>query len=165
MSDRTGNGWPETYSDPRDRPHPDVLHVTIEDFETTHSTVQAAADAVASDNDQPAVVSFASVAELREILTDRRLELLDVLLSMDGAADSISALATTLERDYHSVHDDVTKLADYGLVFLVEDGSAKRPYVPYDRIHLNIELVGGSSGEEPALIVLTLARRDTRLWP
>ncbi|MDL0137500.1 hypothetical protein PNP85_12185 [Halobacterium salinarum] len=150
MTERTDDGWPETYSDPRNRPHPDVLRITIEDFEATHSTVQAAADTVASGDSQPAVVSFASVAELREILTDRRLEVLDFLLSMDGAADSISALATSLERDYHSVHDDVTKLADYGLVFLIKDGSAKRPYVPYDRIHLDVELVGGSSSEEPA---------------
>jgi hypothetical protein len=31
-----------------------------------------------------------------------------------------------------------------------EDGRAKRPYIPYERIRLDVELVGGRSGEEPA---------------
>ncbi|GAA0297764.1 hypothetical protein [Halarchaeum salinum] len=68
---------------------------------------------------------------------------------IDGAAESISALADALDRDYRTVHD-VSLLADYGLLFIVEDGQAKRPYLPYERIHLYIELVGRPSGEEPA---------------
>ena len=146
----TNDGWPEKYRDPRDRPHPDVVRVTVEMFDEMRDDVLDAADAVADGEAQPAVVSFATVGELRKILTDRRVELLQVLTDTDGAAESISALAEDLGRDYRSVHDDVTLLADYGLVFIIEDGRSKRPYLPYERIHLDVELAGGKPGEEPA---------------
>lgn len=98
---------------------------------------------------RPAVVSFSSVDELRKILTDRRIEILRVLMDIDGAAESITALADDLDRDYRTVHDDVSLLNDYGLLFIVEDGRTKRPYLPYERIYLDIELVGPSR-DEPA---------------
>ncbi|PSQ22119.1 hypothetical protein BRD06_10340, partial [Halobacteriales archaeon QS_9_67_15] len=59
-------------------------------------------------------------------------------------------LAENLDRDYRAVHDDVSLLADRGLLFIVEDGQSKYPYIPYERIHLDIELVGGMPDEEPA---------------
>lgn len=150
MNDNDHDGWPEKYRDPRDRPHPDVLRVTVETFDEMRDDVLDAADAVADGESQPAAVSFATVGELRKILTDRRIELLQALMDLDDAAESISTLAEDLGRDYRSVHDDVTLLADYGLVFIIEDGQAKRPYLPYERIHLDVELVGSDRGEEPA---------------
>lgn len=150
MTDNTDNGWPDTYSDPRDRPHPSVLRITVESFDAAREETLNTIEGVRDGEDQPAVVSFRTVSELREILTDRRLELLQELMTVDGAAESISALAETLDRDYRTVHDDVSLLADHGLVFIVEDGRAKRPYLPYERIHLDVELVGSQSGEKHA---------------
>lgn len=148
MTDRNDDGWPEKYRDPRDRPHPSVLRITVESFDAAREEPLEAIEAISEGDEQPAMVSFGTVSELREILTDRRLELLQELMTVDGAADSISALAENLDRDYRTVHDDVSLLADHGLVFIVEDGRAKRPFVPYDRIHLNVELVANQSGEE-----------------
>ena len=71
-------------------------------------------------------------------------------MNTDGAAEIISALADALERDYRTVHDDVALLENYGLLFVVDEGQSKRPYVPYQRIHLDVELVAGEPGEEPA---------------
>ena len=150
MTDTPDDGWPEKYRDPRDRPQPDVLRVTAEGVDHTREQALAAADAVDDGAEQPAVVSFATVEELWGVFTSRRLELLGVLVAAEGAAESISALAETLDRDYRTVHDDVTRLADYGLLFIVDDGQAKRPYVPYERIHLDVELVGAESSDEPA---------------
>ena len=150
MTDPTDDGWPDKYSDPRDRPHPSVLRVTVESFDAMREETLDAIDAVSEGEEQPAVVSFSTVGELRKILTDRRLELLQALMATEGAAESISALAEALDRDYRTVHDDVSLLADYGLLFIVEDGQAKRPFLPYERIHLDVELVGRPSGEEPA---------------
>jgi predicted transcriptional regulator len=150
MTDAPDDGWPEPYRDPRDRPHPDVLRVTVESFDGGRTDTVEAAEAAEEGKEPPAVVSVASVADLREILTDRRLELLETLVAIDGAAESIAALATALDRDYRTVHDDVSLLADHGLLFIVEDGRAKRPYIPYERIRLDVELVGGRSDEEPA---------------
>ena len=51
---------------------------------------------------------------------------------------------------YDDARDDVTRLADYGLVFTIEDGRSNRPYLPYERVHLDVELVGDGHGEDPA---------------
>ena len=150
MTDTDHDGWPDKYRDPRDRPHPDVLRVTVETFDRMREETLDAINAVADGESPPAVVSFATVGELRKILTDRRIELLRALIDTDGAAESITALAEDLDRDYRTVHDDVTLLADYGLLFIVDEGRSKRPYLPYDRIHLDVELVGNEPGEEPA---------------
>lgn len=150
MTEPTDDGWPKKYRDPRDRPHPSVLRVTVEAFDDTYEETVAAAEAVSEGEKQPAVVSFRTVGALRKILTDRRIELLQALRATDGAAESISALADDLDRDYRTVHDDVSLLADYGLLFIVEDGRSKRPYLPYERIHLDVDLVGGPSGKEGA---------------
>jgi len=150
MTDPTDDGWPDKYRDPRDRPHPSVLRVTVESFDEMREDAPDAVEAVSEGEEQPAVVSFRTVGELRKILTDRRIELLRALMATEGAAESISALAEDLDRDYRTVHDDVSLLADHGLVFIVEDGQSKRPYLPYERIHLDVELVGGQPGEEPA---------------
>ena len=150
MTDPTDDGWPDKYRDPRDRPHPSVLRVTVESFEEMREDTLDAVDAVAEGEEQPAVVSFRTVGELRKILTDRRIELLRALMATEGAAESISALAETLDRDYRTVHDDVSLLSDYGLLFLIEDGQSKRPFLPYERIHLDVEFVGRGASEEPA---------------
>ena len=146
MTDTDHDGWPDKYRDPRDRPHPTVLRVTVEGFDDVREDTLERVDAVAEGDSSPAVVSFATVGELRKILTDRRIELLRMLLNTDGAAESISAVADALGRDYRPVHDDISLLADYGLLFVVDDGQRKRPYLPYERIHLDVELVG----REPA---------------
>ena len=150
MTDTDHDGWPDKYRDPRDRPHPDVLRVTVETFDRMREETLDAINAVADGESPPAMVSFATVGELRKIFTDRRIELLRALIDTDGAAESITALAEDLDRDYRTVHDDVTLLADYGLLFIVDVGQSKRPYLPYDRIHLDVELVGNEPGEEPA---------------
>ena len=150
MTERTDDGWPDEYRDPRDRPHSSMLRITVESFDEMREDTLAAAEAVSEGEEQPAVVSFRSVGKLRKILTDRRIELLQALIATEGAAGSISALANDLDRDYRTVHDDVSLLADYGLLFIVEEGQSKRPYLPYERIHLDVELVGRHPGEEPA---------------
>ena len=150
MTDADHDGWPDTYRDPRDRPHPDVLRVTVEMFDRMREETIEAIEAIDGGETPPAVVSFATVGELRKILTDRRIELLRALMDTDGAAESISALAEDLDRDYRTVHDDVTLLGDYGLLFVVDDGQSKRPYLPYKRIHIDIEVVGDEPSEESA---------------
>lgn len=151
MTDSLDDGWPDKYSDPRGRPHPTLLRVTVENFETMQEDTLNAIDEVADGESQPAVVSFATVDNLRKILTNRRIELLQFLIDIEGAAESITAVATELDRDYRTVHDDVSLLADHGLLFIVDEGQSKRPYVPYERIHLDVELAGLSAGEDPAL--------------
>ena len=151
MTNSIDNGWPGKYSDPRDRPYPALLRVTVESFETMQEDTLDAVEKIADGESQPAVVSFATVGNLRKILTNRRIELLQYLIDIDGAAESITAVANELERDYRTVHDDVSLLADHGLLFIIDEGQSKRPYVPYERIHLDVELAGSSAGENSVL--------------
>lgn len=115
--------------------------MTVEPFEETREGVIDAARSVEAEEDVPAVISFATFEELGSILTGQRLQLLRTLLDLEGAAESISALADEFGRDYRPVHDDVTLLERHGLLFLVEDGRAKRPYLPCRRIDIGVELV------------------------
>ena len=150
MTEPDHDGWPEKYRDPRDRPHPDVLRVTVEGFDEMREETLATAEAAAAGESPPAVVSFATVGQLRKILSNRRIELLRALKRIDGAAESISVLADDLGRDYRAVHDDVTLLENYGLLFVIDEGQTRRPYLPYKRIHLDLDLIVDKHGEEPA---------------
>lgn len=150
MTNTEHDGWPEEYRDPRERSHPETLRVTVESFDEARESTIETAKTVEAGNSTTAVVSFSTVATLRKILTDRRLQLLRTLMNTDGAAESITALADTLGRDYRTVHDDVVLLDRYGLLYLIEEGRAKRPYVPYRRIHLDVELIAEDGNEEVA---------------
>lgn len=124
--------------------------MTIERSDEIRENTLKIDDAATERDSSPAAVSFATVGELRKILTDRRIELLQTLLNTDGAVESISMLADELNRDYRTVHGNVSLLAGYGLLFVVNEGQSKRPYLPYERVHLDIDLVGGESSEESA---------------
>ena len=149
--DSDHDGWPTEYRDPRDWPHPETLRITVEPFEQAREETLAAAHTVEEGESTPAVVSFASIDDLRKVLTERRIELLRTLIAIDGAAESISALAEALDRDYRPVHDDVGVLDQYGLIFVVDGGQTKRPYVPYRRVHLDVELAGDVDDTDRAL--------------
>jgi predicted transcriptional regulator len=148
MTEHTEDGWPEKYRDPRDRPHPETVRVTVENFEAVREETLTAARDIDDGETRPAIVSFQSVDDLRKVLTKRRVELLHTLLGRGTAAESITALAETLGRGYRPVHEDVTLLVEYGLLFLIEEGQTKRPYLPYERIHIDIEIAGKSEGTE-----------------
>jgi len=84
---------------------------------------------------------FESVAELRRILTEKRLELLLAIPRHRPA--SVHELAGLLRRDYKNVSTDITLLERLGLVSLETrsgKGRAQTPTVPYDEIHVAIDL-------------------------
>ncbi len=64
---------------------------------------------------------------------------------------AITALADALDRDYRPVHDDGGVLDRYGLIFVVNEGQTKRPYVTHCRVRLDVELAGGTDETDPAV--------------
>jgi predicted transcriptional regulator len=88
---------------------------------------------------------FDSVDELRQVLTDKRLELLRLIRSKKPS--SIKELAATARRDFKNVNADVHLLARLGLVELPEEKSGpkrrgrKSPRVPYGSVSVEIPLV------------------------
>ena len=67
-------------------------------------------------------IYFESLAAIRKILTDNRLEVWRVV--RDIKPESISDLAEILGRGFKSVHRDVMMLKELGLIKLIE-----RPYM------------------------------------
>jgi predicted transcriptional regulator len=123
--------------------YPETLRITVESADEMfgHAIEQAGTEAPADE----AVRSFDSIAAIRQLLTDRRLEVMRSI--MTAPPESISQLADRLERNYADVHTDVQVLADHHIVYFKTDGRAKQPVIPYDRVRLDVEVVGGPNTE------------------
>jgi len=80
-------------------------------------------------------ITFMSLGEMMAALTPKRLEMLRCLRRM-GGADSITALARSLGRDYKRVHEDVAVLENAGLI-TKESG---RVNTPWDRLSAEVAL-------------------------
>jgi predicted transcriptional regulator len=84
---------------------------------------------------------FENVEKLRQMLTEKRLDLLSAILQHRPV--SVHQLAELVQRDYKNVSTDVMLLAQLGLVSLEAQGGkgrAQAPIVPYDEIQLTINL-------------------------
>jgi predicted transcriptional regulator len=128
--------------------YPDTLRITIQSGEDAFADALTAAGVVESGGQEPAVVSFETTEGVRRLLTDRRLEVIRSL--MTAPADSISALAERLDRNYSTVHEDVSILAEYGIVQFRESGSSKAPFVPYESVEFDVTVRANHSEEREA---------------
>jgi predicted transcriptional regulator len=116
----------DQYGDDR---FPRVLRITVTPDD---ETIDASRERAREGESGPRVVSFGSHSQLRGLLTDKRIELIETIMA--DAPASISALARQVDRNYAEVHADVEQLADYRVVAFEREGQARRPYIPYDRI-------------------------------
>lgn len=100
----------------------------------------------------PHVLNFQDASRLQRILTPRRLQVVRSL--MDAPAESMRDLADRLDRDVRQVHDDLQLLSEYRIVHFREEGGAKKPYVPYDTVKIEVELTKsvGDGSESPASV-------------
>ncbi|GGN23617.1 HVO_A0114 family putative DNA-binding protein [Halarchaeum nitratireducens] len=139
MNDNTHSDDPEADAEN----YPSTLRITVGGMDDVFDRAidQAGSEGVADE----AVRTFESVAEIRKLLTDRRLAVMRAI--MTETPDSISDLADRLDRNYADVHADVQVLANQHIVYFEQDGRAKRPIIPYERIHLDIEVVGEPGSE------------------
>jgi predicted transcriptional regulator len=130
--------------------YPDTLRLTVQSGDDALDTAVAAADTAERGEQPPATVSFESVSGLRQLLTDRRVEILETL--MEESAESITALADRLDRSYSVVHDDVGVLAEYGIVKFHEQGAgqARGVFVPYETVEIDVTIRSAKAREEAA---------------
>lgn len=88
---------------------------------------------------------FTSIDELRQVLTDKRLELLRLVHT--AKPGSIKELAALAKRDFKNVNADVHLLARLGLLNLAEEKidarrrGRKTPRVSYASVSVEIPLV------------------------
>ena len=123
--------------------YPETLRITVGSVDSMFDS--AIAQLGGDGETDEAVRSFDTVADVRKLLTDCRVELMRSI--MTAAPDSISDLADRLGRNYSDVHGDVQVLADHHIVYFDTDGRTKRPVIPYDRVRVDIEVVGDSRTE------------------
>lgn len=109
-----------------------VLRITVTPDDETFDAARERARQAREGDSGPRVVSFGSHSQLRGLLTDKRIELIETIMA--DAPASISALARQVDRNYPEVHADLEVLADYRVVAFEREGQARRPSIPYDRI-------------------------------
>ncbi|MFB6308700.1 MAG: transcriptional regulator [Haloarculaceae archaeon] len=122
---------------PDEAEFPSTLRITALPAEQAQAAAVERAERWEQGEAVPHVVNFEDRTRLRELLTDRRMELLEAV--MEHPPESIRDLAGQLDRDVHDVHDDLHLLSEYDIVHFRENGRAKKPYVPYDTVRIEVE--------------------------
>jgi len=80
-------------------------------------------------------LGFESMQQLLAVFTPRRWDLLAVLREV--GPQSIMSLARRLQRDYKSVHTDVTVLLEWGVI---EKTEQQQIIAPFDEIKMDVLL-------------------------
>ncbi|GAA4182436.1 transcriptional regulator [Shinella granuli] len=86
-------------------------------------------------SDPVATFTFSSPGQLFSVISPKRWALIEHLQKIGPS--SIRALARALGRDVKRVHDDVTALAEWGIIERTADGKVE---VPFDVIHADFDL-------------------------
>lgn len=123
--------------DPEDAEHPSTLRITSLPEEESEKASLDRIERWERGEELPRVLNFQDPARLRELLTHRRMELLEAVMEKPPA--SMRDLADRLDRDIHDVPSDLHLLAEYRIIHFRENGRAKQPYVPYERVRIEVE--------------------------
>jgi predicted transcriptional regulator len=81
-------------------------------------------------------IYFASLKEMRRVLTERRLEILKTI--RDQKPSSVYELAKMVDRDLKNVLQDLSYLQELGIVSMTETGMKKVPHFDYDRLSIEV---------------------------
>jgi len=86
--------------------------------------------------DSTPTLSFTSYDDLMEMLTPRALELIEAIRREEPA--SINETARVVDRDVKNVHEELSRLAQLGIIFFEQDGQRKRPVVWFDELVITL---------------------------
>lgn len=86
------------------------------------------------------VLNIERERDVTRVLSEVNLELIRTIAEHEPT--SMRETADLVDRDFKEVHGNLTELESLGLIKFVEEGRAKRPIVPYDEIHMDIDLSG-----------------------
>lgn len=81
-------------------------------------------------------LSFTSYDDLMATLTPRVLELIEAIRREEPA--SINETARVVDRDVKNVHEELSRLAQLGIIFFEDDGQRKRPIVWFDELRITL---------------------------
>ena len=86
--------------------------------------------------DSTPTLSFTNYDDLMETLTPRVLDLIEAIRREEPA--SINETARVVDRDVKNVHEELSRLAQLGIIFFEQDGQSKRPVVWFDELLINL---------------------------
>ncbi|MHC3438943.1 HVO_A0114 family putative DNA-binding protein [Natrialbaceae archaeon A-gly3] len=115
-----------------------TLVVTVKSSSEFHDDVTDGIKALERDEtvDSPPTLSFTSYDDLMETLTPRVLDLIEAIRREEPS--SINETARVVDRDVKNVHEELSRLAQLGIIFFEEDGQSKRPVVWFDELVINL---------------------------
>lgn len=119
--------------------YPPLLLITADPPEVATEREIEAAERFERGEQVPHYLNFENPEDVRKLLTQRRMEVLRAVKADPPA--SIRRLADRLDRHPAEVADDVNLLAEYGIIYLREDGRAKQPIVPYDEVRIEVTML------------------------
>jgi predicted transcriptional regulator len=116
-----------------------VLQIEVASLEQSAADARTDLKRAVDDGEpQPATLSFESPAQALGVLSTERVRLLRAIEKYDP--ESITDLASAVERDKGSVSNDLDRLEEYGIVQRTRHGQRKKPTVSYERIEIDIDL-------------------------
>ncbi|WP_435079155.1 transcriptional regulator [Halococcus sp. AFM35] len=145
MTENNTENEPDRASDEHAGTYPDS--VSDEWARTLRVTIDSDNRSDESGTPNP-TISFPDVDTATAVFTDSTLALLRALNIHEPA--SIREAARLVERDKKNVHDQLRKLAAYGVVEFIMEGNAKQPVVTYDEIVFDFAVSLDSSDEDSA---------------
>ncbi len=86
--------------------------------------------------DSTPTLSFTSYDDMMETLTPRVLDLIEAIRRKEPS--SINETARVVGRDVKNVHEELSRLAQLGIIFFEENGQSKRPVVWFDELIINL---------------------------
>ncbi len=115
-----------------------TLVVTVKSSSEFHDDVTDGIEALERGDavDSPPTLSFTSYDDLMETLTPRVLDLIEAIRREEPS--SINETARVVDRDVKNVHEELSRLAQLGIIFFEEDGQSKRPVVWFDELVINL---------------------------
>jgi len=127
-----------------------TLVVTVTSTSEFHDDVTDAITALDAGEsaDTTPTLSFTSYDDLLSTLTPRVLDLIEAIRREEPA--SINAAARVVDRDVKNVHEELSRLAQLGIVFFEEEGQRKRPVVWFDELVISLPFESESSATETA---------------
>jgi predicted transcriptional regulator len=115
-----------------------TLVVTVKSSSEFHGDVTDGIEALERGDavDFTPTLSFTSYDDLMETLTPRVLDLIEAIRREEPA--SINETARVVDRDVKNVHEELSRLAQLGIIFFEENGQSKRPVVWFDELLINL---------------------------
>ncbi|PCR90489.1 HVO_A0114 family putative DNA-binding protein [Natrinema ejinorense] len=129
-----------------------TLVVTVKSSGEFHGDITDSIEALerGEAEDSTPTLSFTSYDDLMETLTPRVLDLIKAIRREEPS--SINEAARIVDRDVKNVHEELSCLAQLGIIFFEEDGQSKRPVVWFDELVITLPFdpeTGGTATTAP----------------